>query len=53
MSSTYGLIGNGIFNSTKLYKRYNTEHWQNKSKGSNLLNNGFQIIWGFKFFKDT
>jgi len=26
MSSIYGLIGNGIFNSTKLYKRYNTEH---------------------------
>lgn len=26
MSSTYGLIGNGIINSTKLYKRYNTEH---------------------------
>jgi len=57
MSSTDGLIGKGIFNPTKSYKKYNAEHYykilQNiyNRKGSNLLNNGFPIIWNFNFLK--
>lgn len=57
MSSTDGLIGNGIFNHTKLYKKYNAEqHYkilQNiyNRKGSNLLNNGFPKIWDLNFLK--
>lgn len=55
MSSTDGLIGNGLFNPSKSYKKYNGEHYyktlQNiyKSKGSNLLDNGFPIIWNLNF----
>ena len=57
MSSSDGLIGKGIFNPTKSYKKYNAEHYykilQNiyNRKGSNLLNNGFPIIWNFNFLK--
>jgi glycosyltransferase involved in cell wall biosynthesis len=57
MSSTDGLIGNGIFNPTKSYKKYNAEAnyktLQNiyKRKGSNLLDNGFPIKWNFNFLK--
>ena len=57
MSSTDGLIGNGIFNLTKSYKKYNAEHHyktlQNiyNRKGSNLLNSGFPTIWNLKFLK--
>ena len=57
MSSTDGLIGNGIFNPTKSYKKYNAEHFyktlQNiyNRKGSNLLNSGFLIIWNLNFLK--
>ena len=57
MSSTDGLIGNGIFNPTKSYKKYNAEHYyktlQNiyNRKGSNLLNSGFPIIWNLNFLK--
>jgi glycosyltransferase involved in cell wall biosynthesis len=57
MSSTEGLIGNGIFNSTNSYKKYNAEHYystlQNiyRSKGSDLLNDGFPIIWNLDFLK--
>lgn len=57
MSSTDGLIGHGIFNPTKSYKKYNAEHFyktlQNiyKSKGSNLLNSGFPTIWTHDFLK--
>jgi len=57
MSSTDGLIGNGIFNPTKSYKKYNAEHFyktlQNiyNRKGSNLLNSGFPIIWNLNFLK--
>jgi glycosyltransferase involved in cell wall biosynthesis len=51
MSSTDGLIGNGVFDSNKLYKKYNAEHYFNalkniyKNKGSNLLDHGFPEIW--------
>jgi len=57
MSSTDGLFGIGIFNPTKSYKKYNAEHYykvlQNiyNRKGSNLLNNGFPIIWNLNFLK--
>ena len=55
MSSTDGLIGKGIYDSTKLYKKYNAEHHYNtlqniyKSNGSNLLVNGFPRIWNLDF----
>lgn len=57
MSSTEGLIGVGIYNSKKLYKKYNSEAYyktlQNiyRRKGTNLLDNGFPIIWNLKFLK--
>lgn len=57
MSSTDGLIGKGIFNSKRSYKKYNAEHFYNallknyKNKGSNLLDNGFPNIWTLEFFK--
>jgi len=57
MSSTDGLSGNGIFNPTKSYQKYNAESFysilQNiyKSKGSSLLENGFPKIWTLDFLK--
>jgi len=58
MSSTDGLIGKGIFNSsTESYKKYNAEHYyktlQNiyKRKGSDLLTKGFPKIWTLEFLK--
>ena len=57
MSSTDGLIGNGIYDENKKYKKYNAEHFykvlQNiyKKKGSNLLDNGFPEIWTLDFLK--
>lgn len=57
LSSTDGLIGHGVYNSTLKYKKYNAEHHyktlQNiyKRKGSNLLDNGFPDIWNLNFLK--
>ena len=57
MSSTDGLIGKGIFNPTKSYKKYNAEmHYKTLQniynyKGSNLLKSGFPIIWNLNFLK--
>lgn len=57
MSSTDGLIGSGVYNKNKNYKKYNGEHNYNtlqniyKKKGSNLLNNGFPDIWNLNFLK--
>lgn len=57
MSSTDGLIGNGIYDSTKNYEKYNAEHFYNIlqnihiNKGSNLLVNGFPDIWNLDFLK--
>jgi glycosyltransferase involved in cell wall biosynthesis len=57
MSSTDGLIGNGIYDSTKIYQKYNAEHYYStlestyKSRGSNLLDNGFPEIWNLEFLK--
>jgi teichuronic acid biosynthesis glycosyltransferase TuaG len=57
MSSTDGLIGNGVYDINKLYKKYNAEHYFNilkniyKSKGSNLMDNGFPELWTIEFLK--
>lgn len=57
MSSTDGLIGNGIFNSGETYKKYNAEACYNslqniyKGYNSNLLDNGFPDIWNYDFLK--
>ena len=55
MSCTEGLIGNGIYNKNKKYKKYNSEFYFNdlnniyKNKGSKLLANGFPEIWDYEF----
>jgi glycosyltransferase involved in cell wall biosynthesis len=57
MSSTDGLIGNGVYDNNKKYSIYNAEHYYNelcyiyKSKGSNLMDNGFPDIWDLNFIK--
>lgn len=57
MSCTEGLIGDGIFDKNKNYKKYNSEHFYNtlqtiyKNKKSNLLDNGFPTIWNLEFLK--
>jgi teichuronic acid biosynthesis glycosyltransferase TuaG len=57
MSCTDGLFGFGIYDSSKEYKKYNSEYYydtlQNifKSKGSNLLDNGYPKIWDLDFLK--
>ena len=57
MSSTDGLIGNGIYNSEKIYKQYNSEHYYNtlqniyRNKGSTPLVNGFPDLWNLDFVK--
>ena len=57
MSTADGLIGNGIYDSTKLYKKYNAEHYYNELQSiyrrnkSNLLDNGFPYIWRLEFLK--
>ena len=57
MCSTDGLIGKGIYDSKKSYKKYNAEYHYNilqniyKRKGSNLLENGFPDIWNLDFLK--
>ena len=57
MSSTDGLLGNGVYDSTKMYRKYNSEYYYNelqyiyKTKGSNLLDNGFPRIWDLSFIK--
>lgn len=55
MSCTEGLFGAGIYDSNKLYKKYNAEQCFNyiknmyKSKRSNLFDNGFPEIWDINF----
>lgn len=57
MSSTDGLIGFGIYDENKKYKKYIAEaHYKTlqniyKRKGSNLLDNGFPQIWNLDFLK--
>lgn len=57
MSSTEGFIGNGVYDSSKSYKRYNSEHYYEilqtiyRNKGSSLLENGFPSIWNYEFLR--
>ena len=57
MSCTDGLLGCGIYDKNKNYKKYNSEFHFNtlqniyKNKGSNLLENGFPKIWNLYFLK--
>jgi glycosyltransferase involved in cell wall biosynthesis len=57
MSSTDGLIGNGVFDNKKIYEKYNAEHYYKplqdiyKRKGSDLLHHGFPKIWNLDFLK--
>lgn len=57
MSSTDGLIGKGVYDINKKYKKYNAEHCYKtlqkiyKKKGSNLLEKGFPKIWSLNFLK--
>jgi glycosyltransferase involved in cell wall biosynthesis len=57
MSSTDGLFGSRIYDSSKKYKRYNAETYYNtlqnifKKKESKLLENGFPTIWNLDFLK--
>ena len=57
MSSTDGLIGKGVYNENKKYKKYNAEHYykvlQNiyRRKNSDLLKDGFPNIWTLEFLK--
>jgi glycosyltransferase involved in cell wall biosynthesis len=57
MISSDGLIGNGIYDKNKEYKKYNKEHYfiilQNiyKNKNSNLLDNGFPDIFNLEFLR--
>jgi glycosyltransferase involved in cell wall biosynthesis len=55
MSSTEGLIGNGVYDSSKTYEKYNSEHYYSvlqsiyRSKSSKLLDDGFPYIWNWHF----
>jgi hypothetical protein len=57
ISSTDGLIGEGVYDNNKMYKKYNSEYFydqlQNiyKHHKSNLLENGFPNIWNLEFLK--
>lgn len=57
MSSTDGLIGKGIYDKRKKYKKYNAEHYYKRlqhiyrKKKSNLLEKGFPEIWTLDFLK--
>jgi len=57
MSATDGLIGKGMFDPALKYKKYNAEEYYEtlqriyRSKGSNLLDNGFPRIWNLSFLK--
>jgi teichuronic acid biosynthesis glycosyltransferase TuaG len=55
MSCTDGLFGNGVYDDSKIYKKYNAEHYFNelkniyKNKGSKRLNDGFPEVWDLDF----
>ena len=55
MSATEGYIGFGSYDPLKKYDEYNSKYYFNvlsqiyKSKGSNLLDNGFPKIWNKEF----
>ena len=55
MSSTDGLIGNGVYKDGQIYQRYNAEYYLNDlkwiyyQKGSAMLDRGFPEIWTLGF----
>ena len=53
MSSTDGLIGVGVYDKNKMYKKYNAEHCYNFLqkiyKKTEYLKNGFPSIWTLNF----
>lgn len=55
MSCTDGLIGNGVYDPLKKYKKYNSEYYykdlQNIYKNSKFLENDFPDIWNLEFLK--
>lgn len=57
LSSTDGLIGKGVYDPNKSYKKYNAEHYYKtlqsiyRRKNSNLLDNGFPQLWSLDFLK--
>ena len=57
MSSTEGLIGNGMYKEGEVYKKYNKDYYFKrikeiyKKKNSNLMDNGYPKIWDSKFIK--
>lgn len=57
MSSTEGLIGHGIYDPSKTYKLYNSQHYYEqlqqifRNKGSSALVNGFPRIWDYNFMR--
>ena len=57
MSCTEGLIGKGVYDKDKNYRKYNSEHYYgilrniHRRNGSNLLDNGFPYIWDLNFLK--
>jgi glycosyltransferase involved in cell wall biosynthesis len=57
MSSTDGLIGKGVYDKNKRYKKYNAQHHYRtlqkiyRKKVSKRLDNGFPDIWDLKFLK--
>jgi|UniRef100_A0A6C0D945 glycosyltransferase involved in cell wall biosynthesis len=57
MSSTDGLIGKGIYDSTKKYVKYNADFYYYtlqkvySRKGSNLFMNGFPDVWNLEFIQ--
>ena len=57
MSCTDGLIGKGIYDPNKKYKKFNEEQYYNKlvniyrKNNSTFLENGFPEIWNLEFLK--
>jgi glycosyltransferase involved in cell wall biosynthesis len=56
MSATDGLIGGGVYDSKKMYKKFISEHFDNtlraiyREKGKDsLLKNGFPDVWDYEF----
>ena len=55
MCCTDGLIGNGTYDCSKKYLKYNAEHFydalQKIYKKSKLLKDGFPKVWNYRFLK--
>ena len=57
MSSTDGLIGQGVYNKNRNYRAYNRECFFNyirsvyRNNGNNSLDNGYPEIWNLDFLK--